>query len=425
MAAASPAKTLQEETTCPICREYFTDPVSLDCDHNFCRACITQHWDGSQTASSRGLRLESVKKAETEGLCEKHREPLKLFCKDDQIPICLVCDKSKEHRDHTVIPAEEAKNIQAHLKTLREEREELLECKVSREKRNQENLRQKIVSEFQKLRQFLEEQERLLLAQLEKLDKEMVKFQTENINKLSAEISRLSELISELEGKCQKPVNDFLQVRVTLNTWVWESSSQNLSVTQRVCSSHVNLYCSLQSDRYLVIMTVTLDPDTAHPQLVLSEDGKRVRWGHTWQDLLDTPERFDTALCVLGREGFTSGRHCWEVDVGDGRYWGVGVARESMRRKGEISRSPEEGIWAVVRWWDQIWALTSPVTPLPQSRVPSRIRVCLDCDRGQVTFFGADDEAPIFTFPPGSVPGERIQPWLWVWDRDTRLRLCP
>uniref|UniRef100_A0A8C8S2G7 Uncharacterized protein n=1 Tax=Pelusios castaneus TaxID=367368 RepID=A0A8C8S2G7_9SAUR len=121
------------EMTCPICLEYFTDPVSLDCDHNFCRACITQCWEGCQTVScpqcrqtysqrnfkpnrqlrtiveavSR-LRCRSEREAVTEGLCEKHREPLKLFCREDKIPICVVCDRSKEHRDHTVIPAEEA-----------------------------------------------------------------------------------------------------------------------------------------------------------------------------------------------------------------------------------------------------------------------------------------------------------------------------
>uniref|UniRef100_A0A8C8VPE6 Zinc finger protein RFP-like n=1 Tax=Pelusios castaneus TaxID=367368 RepID=A0A8C8VPE6_9SAUR len=132
MAATNPAKTLQDETSCPICLEYFKDPMVLDCDHNFGRACITQCWEGSQTLScpqcgqtcpeknlrpnrqlrnimesARGLRLQSAREAETEGLCEKHREPLKLFCKDDQIPICVVCDRSKEHRDHRVIPAEE------------------------------------------------------------------------------------------------------------------------------------------------------------------------------------------------------------------------------------------------------------------------------------------------------------------------------
>uniref|UniRef100_A0A8C0IML1 Butyrophilin subfamily 1 member A1-like n=1 Tax=Chelonoidis abingdonii TaxID=106734 RepID=A0A8C0IML1_CHEAB len=159
---------------------------------------------------------------------------------------------------------------------------------------------------------------------------------------------------------------------------------------------------------------VTLDPDTAHPNLVLSEDRKSVIWRDTEQNLPNNPERFDSWGCVLGCEGFTSGRHCWEVEVGDGGGWAVGVARESVGRKGRISHSPEGGIWAVRRWGGQFQALTSPVTPLPLSRVPSRIRVCLDCDRGQVTFIDAGDEAPIFTFPPGSVPGERIRPWFWA-----------
>ncbi|CAM5158544.1 unnamed protein product, partial [Eretmochelys imbricata] len=169
---------------------------------------------------------------------------------------------------------------------------------------------------------------------------------------------------------------------------------------------------------------VTLDPDTAHPQLVLSEGGKSVSQGDRWQDLPDNPERFDSWLCVLGCEGFTAGRHCWEVEVEGGGYWAVGVARESVGRKGEISCSPEGGIWAVERCGDQFRALTSPVTPLTLSRAPSRIWVCLDCDRGQVTFIDAGDEAPIFTFPPGSVPGERIRPWLWAW-WGSRLRLRP
>ncbi|XP_067418508.1 butyrophilin subfamily 1 member A1-like [Emydura macquarii macquarii] len=169
---------------------------------------------------------------------------------------------------------------------------------------------------------------------------------------------------------------------------------------------------------------VTLDPDTAHPELVLSEDGKNVRGAETRQDLPDNPERFDIAYCVLGCEGFTSGRHCWEVEVGDGVYLFVGVARESVRRKGRISFNPEEGIWAVGGRLGKFQAFTSPATPLPLRQVPSRIRVCLDCDRGQVTFFDAGEQAPIFTFPPASVPGGRIRPWLWV-GPGSRLSLCP
>ncbi|KAG6923776.1 butyrophilin subfamily 1 member A1, partial [Chelydra serpentina] len=171
-------------------------------------------------------------------------------------------------------------------------------------------------------------------------------------------------------------------------------------------------------------VNVTLDPDTAHPQLVLSECRKSVSWGleNPWQDWSENPQRFDSWPCVLGCEGFTSGRHCWEVDVGAGRYSAVGVARETVSRKGNISLSPEEGIWAVELWGNEFWALTSPATPLLPNQLPSRIRVCLDCDRGQVTFIDAGDEAPIFTFPPGSIPGESIRPWLRVgWGSQLRL----
>uniref|UniRef100_A0A452GZ42 Tripartite motif containing 10 n=1 Tax=Gopherus agassizii TaxID=38772 RepID=A0A452GZ42_9SAUR len=427
MAAANPAKTLQDEVTCPICLEYFKDPVSLDCDHSFCRACITQCGEGFDTDIScpqcreifpqrnlRELRLQP----EPESLCEKHKEPLKLFCKEDEILICLVCDRSKEHRDHTVIPTEEA--IQAYFP-----------IPIFLLQRKTRTERHKIVSEFQQLRQFLEEQERLLLGQLAELNEEIVKIQNENITKLSGEISRLSELVSEMEGKCQKPASEFLQVRLKSHEIILSRCEKGKFQQPEEISPELEERVSGFSQKTIALLktvrkfkvNVTLDPDTVHPQLVLSEDWKSVRWEETWQDLPDSPERFDTEPCVLGCEGFTSGRHCWEVEVGDEGGWFVGVARESVRRKGQIS--PEEGICAVGCVLDQFWALTSPATPLPLSRAPSRIRVCLDCDRGQVTFIGAGDEAPIFTFPPGSVPGGRIRPWLWVLGVGSRLHLRP
>ncbi|CAM5158135.1 unnamed protein product [Eretmochelys imbricata] len=107
--------------------------------------------------------------------------------------------------------------IQTQLNTLKQERGELLEWKQDAETQSQEYLgkieaeRQKIMSEFEQLRQFLDEQERLLLAQLEELDKEIVKIQDENVTKLSEKISRLGDLISEIEEKCQQPTIEFLQ----------------------------------------------------------------------------------------------------------------------------------------------------------------------------------------------------------------------
>ncbi|XP_074873310.1 zinc finger protein RFP-like [Carettochelys insculpta] len=481
MAAENPVESLQDEVTCSICLEYFNDPVITDCGHNFCRACISQCWEGPDPAAScpqcretvqqRHLRpnrqlanmveiasrlsSQAAKAAGGDGVCGEHREALKLFCKEDETSICLVCHLSWAHRAHTVVPVEEVtqeykEKVQAHLKTLREEREKLLGWKASGEGKSREFLkqtqteRQKIVAEFQQLRQFLEEQELLLLARLEKLDEEIVRIQNDNVSELSAQISRLSELIGEMEGKCQQPASEFLQdIRSTLSRCekgtfqtspeLGEVVSGFLQTTHALSEPERKFKgtsaAELEHQRGETLSThrqaqVMLDPATAHPDLALAVDRKSVSWTSNRQRLPNSPERFDTALCVLGCEGFTSGRHCWEVELGGGERWAVGVARASVRRKGAISFSPEGGIWAVERWWGQFRALTSPVTPLPLSRAPRRIRVCLDCDRGQVTFIDAGAEAPIFTFPPGSFPGERIRPWLWV-GPGSQLSLAP
>uniref|UniRef100_A0A8C3FPS2 Zinc finger protein RFP n=1 Tax=Chrysemys picta bellii TaxID=8478 RepID=A0A8C3FPS2_CHRPI len=469
MAAENPVESLQEEATCPICLEYFTEPVTLECGHNFCRACIAQCWEGSTTAVScpqcretvqqRNLRpnrqlanvveivkrlsLRAAKGAGGDGVCDRHQEALKLFCEEDQTPICVVCDRSRAHGAHTVVPIEEAaqeykEKIQAHLKTLREEREKLLGFKVTGEGKSQEYLkqtqteRQKIVSEFQQLRWFLGEQERLLLSQLEKLDEEIERIQNENVSKLSEQISHLSELISELEGKCQKPASEFLQVRLS------EKQRHRLrgyprpeeispELEERVSGFSQKTIALLEALRKFKA-NVTLDPDTsANPYLILSKDRKRVRLEGTDEKLLANHEGFCYSPCVLASEGFTSGRHYWGVEVGSKGGWAVGVARESVRRKeGVVILSPEEGIWAVERqWWGELWALTSPTTLLSLSRKPDKIRVSLNYEEGLVEFFDADNVKPFYAFCSASFAGEKIFPFFRVGGAGAHLRVCP
>ncbi|XP_044837679.1 zinc finger protein RFP-like [Mauremys mutica] len=476
MAAEIPAESLWDELSCPICLEYFQEPVSIHCGHNFCRACISQCWEETDTNFScpqcretaqqrnfrpsrelarvieiaRGLSFQAAKGSGGEPVCERHQEALKLFCEEDQTPICVVCDKSKAHRSHKVAPIEEASQeykdqFQTRLQALMEEREKLLGWKLTGEKRSSEYLgkteaeREKIVSQFKQLHQFLEEEERILLARLGELEKEIVKLQGENITKVSAEISRLSELISEMEGKCQQPASEFLQdVRSTLSRCEQGKFQQPVDISPDLAKrlgdfTQKNIVLKeplkkFQDALMFELQTaMTLDPDTAHPQLVLSADQKSVRLGETRQQVPNNPERFDTARCVLGCEGFTSGRHCWEVEVEAGRYCAVGVARESVRRKRGLTFNPKEGIWAV-QWLhgDRYQARTSPETTVSVGWVPSRIRVCLDCDEGRVAFFSAHNKAPVFTFPPASFKGERIRPWFCFWgsEPETELRLC-
>ncbi|NXW56892.1 BT1A1 protein, partial [Eurystomus gularis] len=170
---------------------------------------------------------------------------------------------------------------------------------------------------------------------------------------------------------------------------------------------------------------VVLDPDTAHCDLVLSDDCKNVKREDTRQDIPDIPERFNPWRCVLGREGFTSGRYYWEVEVVDGAGWTVGVSREDVKRKGDLEFKPEEGIWAVGKWAGQFQALTFPNrTFLPEIQPPKRIRVSLDYEEGRVAFFSVDEEIPIFTFPPVSFEGIRVHPWVWL-GPGTWLKMWP
>ncbi|KAK1196790.1 BT1A1 protein, partial [Pygoscelis papua] len=159
---------------------------------------------------------------------------------------------------------------------------------------------------------------------------------------------------------------------------------------------------------------ITLDADTAHPQLILSAGGKSVRRGDTRQAMPDNPERYDTYHCVLGQEGFVSGRYFWEVDVGTAKegIWAMGVAKESMKRKGWINPAPQDGILALFHCGGKHWALTSPDhTALAPAQMPRRIRVYLDFGAQMVAFFDADNRDLLFTFPLAPLSGERIRPW--------------
>ncbi|XP_058874477.1 E3 ubiquitin-protein ligase TRIM39-like [Acipenser ruthenus] len=169
---------------------------------------------------------------------------------------------------------------------------------------------------------------------------------------------------------------------------------------------------------------VTLDPDTAHPRLILSAEGKRVRLGETRQDLPDSPERFDRWPCVLGREGFTSGRRYWQVQVEGNTWWRLGVSRESAKRKGGFSMTPQQGYWTV-RWsGDEFIALTDPETPLPRSLKPQKLGVYLDYEEGQLSFYNVETRSHIYTFTDMEFkPNEKLYPFFYTLDSDTDLVL--
>ncbi|XP_009074630.1 PREDICTED: E3 ubiquitin-protein ligase TRIM39-like, partial [Acanthisitta chloris] len=249
MAEDNPTENLQDEVSCSLCLEFFQDPVSIHCGHNFCRSCITQCWENSEenypcpqcseTAPQPNLRpnRELAKiigiarrlslRVSRDGMrwdrfCWKHQEVLKLFCEEEQIPICLVCRESQEHRLHSAVPIEEAaeehkEKFQAHVEILKERREKLMELKTVEEGKSLDLLeqvdteRQKVMACAKELHQVVEKQEKLLLERLAKLDEEITRKQEENITKLSEQISSIGKQIHELEEKCQQSAWELLQ----------------------------------------------------------------------------------------------------------------------------------------------------------------------------------------------------------------------
>lgn len=126
--------------------------------------------------------------------------------------------------------------------------------------------------------------------------------------------------------------------------------------------------------------------------------------------LPDNTERCTSRVCVLGATGFTSGKHSWTVDVGQGKDWFIGAAAESIKRKNTVFLNPTEGFWVISLCnGDAFWAEASPRVKLVLKQKPQRITIKLDYDKGKVVFINAEDSTTIHTFSDRFV--ERIFPY--------------
>nr|XP_025046549.1 selection and upkeep of intraepithelial T-cells protein 5-like isoform X4 [Pelodiscus sinensis] len=168
---------------------------------------------------------------------------------------------------------------------------------------------------------------------------------------------------------------------------------------------------------------ITLHEVTAHPNLSIAGDKKSLKHESTPQKVLPAPERFDLTVCVLGSQGFSSGKHYWEVDVGSSTNWDLGVARKYIQRKGNLSLFPKEGFWVLGFSGTDYWAKTDPWTQVMVQKKPQKIGVYLSYQEGQVTFFNVTGMSVLFTFSNCSFAGD-VYPFFKNSHKETIMRIC-
>ncbi|XP_078272084.1 zinc-binding protein A33-like [Rhinoraja longicauda] len=388
MASKDQVESWTEEAVCPICLDFFTDPVALECGHYFCRSCITQSWDREERNScpecrevftdrtlrvSRALarlaekaRTLSLNRTEKESklLCEEHQEELKLFCETDKKLICVICAGGREHKSHSFMLVDEAaKNykgqVKASIQSLTKDKSEIQQMeqqqkeKISGVLEQSQNLQSKITSQFAELHQILTENEQRVLADIREEEKKILNTMEKKLEEIEENLNSIQEELFKLQQQMdQKDSMVFLKEEAGRKRRVGDEAipqsvvDGNLMIEKFETPFLYNTVLAETSDAIKQV-SVTLDVETAHALLEVSEDRKRVRRTRTRRSLPDTGKRFTGRECVLGSEGFTSGRHYWEVEVAGSRGWGLGVAAESVERMGGVTLIPETGVWRI------------------------------------------------------------------------------
>lgn len=413
-----------EDVSCHVCTDAGMKAVKscLVCLASYCETHLEPHH--RVPGLKRHQLIEPVEKLE-DRMCEKHDRLLELFCKTDRMCVCPVC-KQSNHKGHLIIPLKEeyaqrkaelgAREGQIH-QMIRESEEKIKELtdlvKRSREAAEREkaastrlfnDLIQSIKRSLNELVDTIEGEQRTAERQAEGFITEL----EEDVSELRKNISELEQL-SHTEDHLQ-----FLQSLPSLNpvpptkdwTGVKVHSSYEAIVKRAVAqleetlSRELKLCSNVELKRVQqYAVDVTLDPDTAHPNLVLSDDGKRVSSCSKRQNFPENPKRCTYYSNVLGKQGFSSGRFYYEVQVNGKTQWDLGVATESISRKEKKPLCPRNGYWAVrLRNGNQYKALVGASICLSLRAQPQKVGVFVDYEEGVVCFYDVDEAALIYSF---------------------------
>ncbi|XP_058249823.1 E3 ubiquitin-protein ligase TRIM39-like [Hemibagrus wyckioides] len=429
-------KPTQSLVLCDICCEKKCAAVKscLICMASYCKTHLEPH---ERVNSFKKHKLIDPVENLEDYICQKHERPLELFCRDDQTCVCQFCTEG-EHKTHNTVPLEEEsgeKKIQLEKKhaevqqMIQERLKKIEEIKhsVKLNKKTAEKEKADAVEIFSNLMSDIERSQAELLKVMEEKHKAAERQAEEFIKELEQEITELKKRNTELKqlshtedhlhllqiypSLCSPPhTQDWTDVTINTHLSV-ETLRRSLSQLQESLREEMEKLPEINLKRIQqYAVDVTLDPDTANPYLILSDDGKQVICGDTEQNLPDNPERFNFYVIVVGKEGFTSGRFYYEVQVRGKTEWDLGVVRESINRKGVITASPENGQWSVfLRNKTEYKALDSPRVSLSLKQAPQKVGVFVDYEEGLISFYDVDAKSHIYSFT-GQTFTEKLYP---------------
>ncbi|XP_051729598.1 E3 ubiquitin-protein ligase TRIM39-like [Ctenopharyngodon idella] len=410
------------EVLCDFCEERKLKALKscLVCQSSYCETHLETHL---RVAGLKKHKLINPVRNLEDYICQKHERPLELFCRDDQTCVCPMC-AVKDHKNHNTVPIEEENEEQkTQLMKTQKDVQQMIQDRIKKiqdvkhsaevRKRNTEKEKAARVELFTDLIRSIERCQTELLEIMEEQQKAAEKQEEELIEELEQEITELKMRNTELEQLSHTEDHlHLLQIYSSLcssrNTRNWseisvktdeslETLRRALTQLQDTLQEKLTLTDLKRMQQYEV--DVTLDPDTAHPELILSDDGKQVRHGDIKQKLPDKPERFDRYPIVLGKEGFSSGRFYFEVQVKGKTDWDLGVVRESIDRKGEITARPSNGFWSVrLRNENEYKACADSLVSLCLRVKPQRVGVFVDYEEGLVSFYDVESSSHIYSF---------------------------
>ncbi|XP_041820632.1 E3 ubiquitin-protein ligase TRIM39-like [Chelmon rostratus] len=419
--------SVSDDVPCDICKggEIMAVKSCLVCRESYCEIHLTPHLRDQLMTKH---MLTDPGTFTTSHLCKRHGKLLEKFCKTDRAPVCMRCTE-RDHKHHEIIPMEqESRRIRSQIKKIGTEFQQVIQARIRQfdeiktsmqlTKINKEREIQTSVKVTSMVISAIEGNQSLLLSEIEQRQQAAERGAAELLSKLQQEIGDLQRGHGELQQleDSEDPLHliqcfPCLSFPLPSRDWskVTVHSDNYVGTVRRAFSKLVDLCHELEnklSAEEVIKATqyaadVTLDPMTAAGWLILSPDGKEVSLGCQQRKLAvpDDPRRFDSCVSVLGKQSFTSGKHYWVVQVGDKTDWDLGVARESINRKGAITVRPDNGYWAICRRkGGNLSACAGPSVALHLQEIPQKVGVFVDYEEGLVSFYNVDAKTHVYTY---------------------------